>query len=236
MTDAHCHVRRGEGRRFICDPAGPGTVPAAGDLVFRGWHPWFLGGFDPAALRAALAADARLCVGEIGLDRLKSREIPSAMRAAFEAQLALAAEFGRPVALHGAKCWGEVVKTCRPHAGKIPAFLFHGFSRSGGLLSEMEAMNGFVSVGPALLNDHAVNYRELARAVPERMLLVESDATEKSAADAPPVESVAARLAELRGLPLDAMSAVLESNADRFAAAAVCSGRSGALAEAGNVA
>jgi TatD DNase family protein len=187
--------------------------------VFRGWHPWFLEGFSAAGLRAALAADPQACVGEIGLDRLRSREIPSAMRDVFESQLAVAAEFARPVALHGAKCWGEVVKACRPFVGRIPAFLFHGFSRSGGLVPEIASMNGFVSVGPAVLNDHAVNYRELVRSLPEGLLLVESDATAENASETPPVEAVAAKVAEIRGLSPDGMAAVLEANADRFAAA-----------------
>ena len=220
MTDAHCHVRRLEARHFVCDPMGTssgssGRVPSR-DVFFKGWHPWFLDGFDPDALRAALAADAHLGVGEIGLDRLRSREIPARMREAFHAQLDIASDFSRPVVLHGAKCWGEVAKACRPYLGRIPAFLFHGFSRSAGLLPEIEAMNGFVSISPALLNDHAVNYRELAKAVPGRMLLVESDATEETALSAPSAGDVAARLAEFRGLSNEAMAAVLEENADRF--------------------
>ena len=214
MTDAHCHVCRGEGRRFICDPAG--SVPGPGDVVFRGWHPWFLDGFDLESLRAALAEDPSLGVGEIGLDRLKSRDITDRMRSAFEEQLAVAAEFGRPVVLHGAKCWGQVASACRPYAGRIPAFLFHGFSRSGGLVPDIEAMNGFISIGPALLNDHAVNYRELAASIPERMLLVESDATAETASALPSVSAIAARLAALRGVPTEEMESVLESNADRF--------------------
>ena len=214
MTDAHCHVCRGEGRRFICEPAG--SVPGPGDVVVRGWHPWFLDGFDSESLRAALAEDPSLGVGEIGLDRLKSRDITDRMRSAFEEQLAVAAEFGRPVVLHGAKCWGQVASACRPYAGRIPAFLFHGFSRSGGLVPDNEAMNGFISIGPALLNDHAVNYRELAASVPERMLLVESDATAETASALPSVSAIAARLAALRGVPTEEMESVLESNADRF--------------------
>ena len=163
MTDAHCHTVRGETRHFLCSPCGAAAGPR--DAVFHGWHPWFPGGFDADALRARLAADPRAGVGEIGLDRLRERDIPPPMREMFEAQLAVASEFRRPVVLHGAKCWGEVVKACARHAGRIPAFLFHGFSRSAGLLPDIFALDGYVSVGPALLNDHAVNYRELVKEI-----------------------------------------------------------------------
>ncbi len=212
MTDAHCHIARGEGRHFICEPAD--SEVGGRDVAFAGIHPWFLG--PASGLRERLEADPRLGVGEIGLDRLKERTIPDEMREIFASQLALAAEFRRPTVLHGAKCWGEVVAACRPYKGKIPAFLFHGFSRSGGLVPDIAALNGFISVGPAILNDHAVNYRELAKAIPLNMLLVESDSTAENAAIAPHVEEIARKLADLRGFAFEELEAALEENANRF--------------------
>ncbi|MBQ8126629.1 MAG: TatD family hydrolase [Kiritimatiellae bacterium] len=218
MTDAHCHVARGETRHFLCAP----RMGAAGaqDVVFDGCHPWDVENvpnFDEfiQKLRMRLGSVPTLGVGEIGLDRLRSKTISEAMRGAFDAQLAVAAEFRRPVQLHGAKCWGEVVKSCRPFAGRIPAFVFHGFSRSDGLLPDIVALGGFVSVGPAILNDHAVNYRAMVKKVPAERLLVESDATE--AAAAPRVDEVAAKLAEVRGIGLEELIARLERNADEVA-------------------
>ena len=216
MTDAHCHAGDGESRCFLCSPF---VIPAPeGAVVFYSTHPWYLDEFDEARLRSRLAEEPSAGVGEIGLDRLRDRTISPRMREVFEIQLAIAAEFARPVVLHGAKCWGEVAKACRPYAGRIPAFLFHGFSRSDGLLPDIAAMNGFVSIGPAILNDHAVNYRELARKVPLSMLLVESDRTAENAADVPRVREVAAKLADMRGMPLPELVAALEANADRFLA------------------
>ena len=101
MTDAHCHVVRGETRHFLCEPRA--GAPGADDVIFYGAHPWHLEDFDAAALRARLAANPAAGVGEIGLDRLKDRDISPRMRAVFAAQLALAAELRRPVVLHGAK-------------------------------------------------------------------------------------------------------------------------------------
>ena len=168
-------------------------------------------------------------MGEIGLDRLKVKTIPSAQRAAFAAQLEIAAEFHRPVVLHGAKCWGEVVAACRPYVGRIPAFLFHGFSRSGGLLPDIVALNGFVGVGAALLNDHAVNYRALVKEIPLERLLVETDADYDRDEDwaatsaAPPaagavalVATVMRKLAELRGMDVAVLEAAVDANAARF--------------------
>ena len=189
LTDAHTHLDHAydnvASRRFVC-AAGSADWAALEnvremDVAFYGMHPWFAAEWNAdalARLEQILASHPRAGVGEIGLDRLRDRTVSSSQREAFEAQLKLAARFHRPVALHGAKCWGEVVKACRPFVGEIPAFLFHGFSRSDGLLPEIFAMNGFVSVNASILNEHAVNYREMARRLPRERVLVESDGKE----------------------------------------------------------
>ena len=224
MTDAHYHRD------------GYATFLSLGDREFRfyGMHPWeaaraerapYQGDECVAELRAALEADEHAGVGEIGLDRLKVKTIPSEQRAVFAAQLEIAAEFRRPVVLHGAKCWGEVVAACRPYAGRIPAFLFHGFSRSGGLLPDITALNGFVGVGAALLNDHAVNYRALVKEIPLERLLVETDADYSPGRACSPIapeqarpspDEIMRKLAELRGMDVAALEAALDANAVRF--------------------
>ena len=214
MLDAHFHRRQYE--TFL---GGDGK-----EMRFVGVHPWQTDAPDVAArlavLSGALAADPRLGVGEIGLDRLRSRTISEHQREAFARQLALAAEFHRPVVLHGAKCWGEVVQACRPYRGRIPAFFFHGFSRSTGLLPDIVALNGFISVGPALLNDHAVNYREMAALLPPDRLLVETDlADDDPAADRPGVlAKVYFALAALRGHSLPELQSQLAANAAHLCA------------------
>lgn len=212
MTDVHCHVARpGNHRQFL----------AGRDFI--GIHPWETltkTGSVPEAAVAEIAwrleAEEGLGVGEIGLDRLKSRDIPPVMREIFAAQLELAAKFRRPVILHGAKCWGQVTAACKPFAGRIPAFLFHGFSRSDGLLGDIAAVNGFVSVGPAVLNDHAVNYRRLVVKIPAERLLVETDCTAENEAECPSIADVARKLAELRGMTFGELEALTDSNAERF--------------------
>ncbi len=222
MTDAHCHTVRDDAtRRFICEP---GDVASArpGDIVFFGLHPWNVReGTDAAALRDGLVrrlAEAPAAgVGETGLDRLRDKNIPQAMRAAFRAQLEAAAAMRRPVVLHGAKCWGETLAACRPFAKSIPAFLFHSFSRSWGLVDDIRRLGGFVSVGPAVLNVHAANYREAVARLPDDMILVESDATPGNAGEVPRIGEIAGELARLRGVSAEELERRLECNADRFA-------------------
>ncbi|MBR1587350.1 MAG: TatD family hydrolase [Kiritimatiellae bacterium] len=210
MTDAHFH--RNGYPAFLRAPDR--------ETRFYGIHPWQADEIpDFSALRAQLAADPSSGVGEIGLDRLKSKTISDSQRELFEKQLALAAELRRPVVLHGAKCWGEVVAACLQHKGRIPAFLFHGFSRSAGLLPEIFAINGYVSVGPALLNDHAVNYRELVKTLPPDRILIETDmdyAVPETKADET-LRLIAATLAALRGEDAGTTEAQVAENIRAFA-------------------
>ena len=235
MTDAHCHVTGGD--------------PTVRELLigrdFVGVHPWEAEDLSEEDVRrktedlkSRLSSSASspvatlLGVGEIGLDRLKSREISPRMRELFELQLKLAFEFHRPVVLHGAKCWGQVVNSIRrllPSSlspvpsplfpvpcSLFPSFLFHGFSRSDGLIPDIVALNGYVSVGPAVLNDHAVNYRELVKKIPLDRLLLETDRTTENAAECPSVREVAAAVAALRGLSLAELEALTDRNANGF--------------------
>ena len=157
------------------------------------------------------------------------------MREVFEAQLALALELRRPVVLHGAKCWGRVVEAIKvqsafaakplvPLRGKAALvqgveapgtrFLFHGFSRSDGLIPEIVKLNGFISVGPAVLNDHAVNYRELVKKIPLDRLIVETDRT--SSSDSPSIFDVLAKTADILNLSAAELERITDENTDRF--------------------
>jgi TatD DNase family protein len=234
VTDAHCHVSGGD--------------PSVRELLigrdFVGVHPWAAlgdemgrmgagggigaGGVEGvcAWLREKLLSNPRLGVGEIGLDRLKEKAISPAMRELFVAQLALAFEFRRPVVLHGAKCWGEVVRQITVNSEQRTvhsSLLFHGFSRSDGLLPDIVRLNGYVSVGPAVLNDHAVNYLELVKKIPLDRLLVETDrdcAPEEllnPVTKAPlTIRDVLEKTAELRGLSPVELESVTDANAARF--------------------
>ena len=244
MTDVHCHVSCGDAaiREFLIGRDFVGVHPWRSEEVRIENDEWLddlRAQLNVSSNSAAsshsqfsiLTSEFSPGIGEIGLDRLKERTVSPKMRAVFVAQLALAAEFRRPVVLHGAKCWGQVIgeiknlefrikndnQTIKQSNNQtIPSFLFHGFSRSDGLLSDIVALNGFVSVGPAVLNDHAVNYRALVKKIPLDRLVVETDRTPENAATCPSVVEVAKKVAELRGLSLEELERVTDANAARF--------------------
>lgn len=213
MTDVHCHLRGGNAavRELVCGER------------FLGVHPWEVEkseSCEVGTLRSRLLADPKLGVGEIGLDRLKYRNISPKMREVFEAQLRLGIELGRPIVLHGAKCWGQVVEKVKREAfgdrHDGVKFLFHGFSRSDGLIPDIAALGGFISVGPAVLNDHAVNYRELVKKIPDECLVLETDRTVESAATCPDLGAICAKVSELRGRSVAEIESLTDANALRF--------------------
>ena len=219
MTDAHCHVS--------CGDSSVRELLVGRD--FFGVHPWetleerkveSVKCKVEEELRSKLLANPAAGVGEIGLDRLKVRDIPPLMREVFESQLALALELRRPVVLHGAKCWGQVVATIRKlttHNSQLTNFLFHGFSRSDGLIPEIVELNGFISVGPAVLNDHAVNYRELVKKIPLDRLLVETDAVVGARVPTRPhIRDVLVKTADILNLSAAELEKTTDENADRF--------------------
>ena len=219
MTDAHCHVS--------CGDSSVRELLIGRD--FFGVHPWetleeckveSVKCKVEGELRSKLLANPAAGVGEIGLDRLKVRDIPPLMREVFEAQLMLALELNRPVVLHGAKCWGQVVATIRKlttHDSQLTAFLFHGFSRSDGLIPDIVKLNGFISVGPAVLNDHAVNYRALVKKIPLDRLLVETDAVVGARVPTRPhIREVLEKTAEILGVSSAELEWITDENADRF--------------------
>ena len=219
MTDAHCHVS--------CGDSSVRELLVGRD--FFGVHPWetleeckveSVKCKVEEELRSKLLANPKAGVGEIGLDRLKVRDIPPLMREVFESQLALALELRRPVVLHGAKCWGQVVATIRKlttHNSQLTNFLFHGFSRSDGLIPEIVELNGFISVGPAVLNDHAVNYRELVKKIPLDRLLVETDAVVGARVPTRPhIRDVLVKTADILNLSAAELEKTTDENADRF--------------------
>lgn len=207
MTDAHAHIEVGSARHFLIG------------RDFFGTHPWEAEKYDAEALEKKLIENLEAGVGEIGLDRLKEKNISETMRFAFESQLELAAKYHRPVVLHGAKCWGQVIAAVkaiylsRPRPSTSTSFLCHGFSRSDGLIPEIEMLGGFISVGPAVLNNYAVNYRELVKKIPSSILLLETDRTSE---DGPTIEEVAAKTAEIRGMTLLELETLTDNNARRF--------------------
>lgn len=166
----------------------------AGIAPMVGLHPWFVLEAAPGwegRLRERLAATGA-GVGECGLDFGPGRPERAAQEAALDVQLALAAELGRPVALHCVRAWGALLVRLRagvPAAGA----LVHAFSGSPEVAAELQSLGVHLSFGPSARPGPG---RALAAAAADR-LLFETDAP-FGAPEPAAVAGVAAAAAELR--------------------------------------
>jgi TatD DNase family protein len=171
------------------------------------------------ALRARLRHEHVVAVGETGLDYHYDHSPQASQQAAFEAQLSLAAETGKPAVIHAREADDDVAAILRSHPG-VTAIL-HSFSsgpsllRAGLVLHHYVSFSGMVTFKNWRLNQAIVE-------TPLDRILVETDGPylapvpHRGKRNEPAfVRLVAERIAELRGLPVEEVIAATGENAAR---------------------
>jgi TatD DNase family protein len=187
----------------------------------------------------ALAGHPRVvAVGEIGLDFYRDLSPRDQQRQAFQQQLALASEVGKPVIIHDREAHAEVMAILRHWAcPEVPPELDEGRSRrvesspkprgvlhcfSGSLAMAQEAIElGFyISVAGPVTFENARRLRELVRQLPLEKLLVETDCPyltphpHRGKRNEPAyVKFVAQEIARVKGLSLEEVACITSDNA-----------------------
>lgn len=201
-----------------------------------GIHPLCVDGLDEdgalAALRDALARhadDARLvAVGEIGLDHFVPGLDRAKQERVYAAQLKLARDAGLPVLLHVRRSADVLLKHLRRSAGV--AGIAHAFNGSRQQAEAFVALGFKLGFGGAMTFERALQLRRLAHDLPLEAIVLETDApdippqwlyrtaAERAAGAASrnePAElpRIAAELAALRGIAVEALAAATQANA-----------------------
>lgn len=170
-------------------------------LPSHGIHPWDCGNRSPAwlnGLRAALLADPRAGVGEIGLDRwiidgvrpddpriAGLRVAPmDEQREVFAAQLALAAELNRAASIHCVQAFGALLDVLKATPRPARGFLLHGYGGPAEMVKPFADLGAYFSFNIELLQPRHAARLENFRHLPVDRLLVETDAPTKP----PPAE------------------------------------------------
>jgi len=169
-------------------------------------------------LRELLGHERAVAVGETGLDHYHDIASPGRQHALFEAQLALAAELGKPVVIHSRDADEATVSTLAPFGGTV---VLHCFS-SPGLLPAALERGYYVSFAGNVTYPRAGDLREAAACVPADRILAETDSPylapqpHRGRPNEPAfvVHTVAA-LAEARGEAPAELAASIEANAAR---------------------
>lgn len=188
-ADADAAVQRARSagaRAVVCIGASVEAADEAARLVDRhpgflfytaGVHPHDADGFsadrDIPALRAHIAAGA-VAVGECGLDYHYDNSPRELQREAFSAQLALAAETGRPLVVHTRDAEDDTAAVLADAASAGVVGVLHCFTGSAGLATRALDAGWYVSFS-GIITFRSWTDQALLRLVPDDRLLVESD-------------------------------------------------------------
>jgi TatD DNase family protein len=248
LVDAHCHLGDPafDGDRLVvlarAAAAGVGHVVVIGESLAgsaraatlarehaglsatAGVHPHEAAAWDAATtpgLRELLQASELVAVGETGLDYHYDHAPRPAQRAAFEGQLALAADLQKPVVIHARDADDDMAALLRDWGGRVPALVLHSFAGSRALFTAgMEAGAYFSFSGMITFK----NWRPAVPAseCPADRLLVETDAPylapvpHRGHRNEPAfVPDIVTALARQHGTSLDALARQTADNALR---------------------
>lgn len=143
-----------------------------------GHHPNEATGFDDAQLADLheLAAHPRcVAIGETGLDYYRDYAPAADQRRAFEGQIELASQTGKPLVIHTRSADQETLDTLRAKAGGLRIQL-HCFSMADRVTECLEQPDWFFSFAGNVTYPNAAPLRDALLRVPAERLLVETDA------------------------------------------------------------
>jgi TatD DNase family protein len=188
-----------------------------------GRHPNSARGFNgsDAAVIEDLASDPQVAaVGETGLDYYRDRAPRADQRRAFEAQIGIARRRGKPLVVHMRESAEDTFEILGSMADRLTVIL-HCFSAPERVADAAER-GWYCSFAGNLTYPAADELREAARAVPDDLLLVETDSPflapkpHRGEPNQPAnVVATAEHLAELRSITYPELERALEANAAR---------------------
>jgi len=175
-------------------------------------------------LKVLLALPAVVALGETGLDYHYDHSPRSAQRHAFEAQLALAAEVGKPVVVHAREADDDMAALLRDARATL---VLHSFSSGPKVFEAGLAAAAYFSFS-GMITFKSWTATELLTACPPDRLLVETDAPylapgpHRGKRNEPAfLREVALALARARGVSVDDIAQQTTENARRVFGAGV---------------
>jgi TatD DNase family protein len=175
LVDIHTHHLEHNAKHYTVLNAPNLNFSSWGDRpVSLGLHPWYLVAetwqFELSTLKESLHDSRVVAIGECGLDKLCTTPWDLQMMA-FQAQLELAEETGKPLILHVVRSHNEVLNMLRKRHFSFP-FLFHGFAQHPQWAKSIVQAGGYLSVGPRILKN---SYKEIIKSIPLDRLFLETD-------------------------------------------------------------
>ncbi len=213
----------------LADSAAAADLAAAREGVFAavGVHPHEAKDFDPARDGAAFESLARrpkvAAIGEIGLDFHYDHSPRERQIEVLEWMLDCARRLSLPVLLHNRESGGEMLEVLARGGARERAGVFHSFTEDAAYGRKALDLGYLVSFSGMITFRAAENIRSAAAGLPLEAMLVETDTPFLSPAPhrGEPCEpafvvETAKKLAEVKGVDLDAVAAATTANFDRL--------------------
>jgi TatD DNase family protein len=172
-----------------------------------------------------LSLKSVVAVGECGLDYFRNLSPPAAQRAAFIAQLEIAAQVGKPVFLHQRDAHADFAAILKDFSGRLHGGVAHCFTGGEKELEAYLALGLHIGItGWACDERRGLELRGVVPRIPGDRLLIETDAPYLLPRDMVPVPRsrrnepaflphIAATVARLRGETPEAVAAQTSGNA-----------------------
>ena len=191
-----------------------------------GVHPHDAKGFDDDTLRQVkelAQRDECVAVGEIGLDYHYDFSPRADQQASFAAQLEAAKQIGKPIVIHCREAMDDTLSILASADVEAIPVIFHSFTEGphdARRVLDTGAMIGFSGIATFKKAD---NLRESVKLVPDDRILIETDSpyltpepVRKMKVNEPAnVAHIAQRLAEVRGISVEAFAKLTTANAIR---------------------
>ncbi|GAB6011477.1 TatD family hydrolase [Viscerimonas tarda] len=164
-----------------------------------GVHPWYSENAEPQLnFLEEIAGDHRIvAIGEAGYDKLKGPGLAT-QRIAFERQIELSEQLGKPLIVHCVKAWDELLASKKKFKPRQP-WIIHGYRGNTELTKELLAHGFRFSIGEKF-------NKNFVKEVPLDSLFCETDTFDAT------IEEVYADLAEALGISPEDLAAQIEKN------------------------
>ena len=173
-------------------------------------------------LEKLAASSSVVAIGETGLDYYRDLSPRRTQQEVFIRHIDLARRTGLPIVVHDRDAHGEVLRILKAERAHEIGGVLHCFSGSWEVAKQCLDMGFYLSLAGPVTYNNAKRPQEIARLIPLDRLLVETDAPYlapeplRGKRNEPAnVRYVAAKIAELRGMPLEELAAATTANTER---------------------
>lgn len=191
-----------------------------------GWHPTEAGSYSKEIerdLQSKLTLPKVVALGEIGLDYYWMEDPKEVQAAVFRRQIAIAREMKLPISVHTRDAIEDTYRILKEEKIHQVGGIMHSFSGDLEWMARFLDLGMHISISGVVTFKKAVEVQEVAGAVPEDKLLIETDAPYlapvpyRGKRNEPGyTRYVAERVAELRGESLERVAQVTRQNAHQL--------------------